>query len=226
MNASVLEVGRALWRRGYVRTGCIDRYGVRPNPNGGDPIPYEIHAFGDFNPEAYTFAERYGIAESVPQGFFFGEAYVHEIACLVIGHASNPLGLQAPFALDPNGGKDVDLYLTLCMATRGGPVSAYQELILPAARALGFLDPPPPVEPPPPPGPVEPPPPVVPPPGMSAPEVRAEELAILVAPVYDLVRNRSFFTRRLPSWAELWPVAKPLAIELVKAVRRTAGRVR
>jgi len=44
--------------------------------------------------------------------------------------------------------------------------------------------------------------------------------------VYDAVRNRSFWTRRLPTWTELWAVSKPLAVELVKSVRRTAGRVR
>lgn len=79
--------------------------------------------------------------------------------------------------------------------------------------------------PPPPPPPVDPPPPA-PTPVLSDPAVRAEELATLLAPVYDAVRNRSFWTRRLPTWAELWPVAKPLAVELVKSVRRTAGRVR
>lgn len=91
-----------------------------------------------------------------------------------------------------------------------------------------FNDAAPAIDPPPPPPPVDddPPPVVIPPPTLSDPAVRAEELASLAAPVYDAIRNRSFFTRRLPSWAELWPIAKPLAVELVKSVRRTSGRVR
>lgn len=227
---SYLEIGRGI-RNVYTSVTTLTRR--------LDLSPRVVH--GVFNPEVQwdgqdmaVAQQRYGFDLHEAYKIGDGEAFSPDAVLEVALHPSNPLGInQGLVTLRPGGGvKNSQIYHD-CMLVGGSPQTlAWRWFQTKHVELYGIVipppPPPPPVDPPPPPPPPPPvdPPPPVPPATMSDPAVRAEELASLLAPVYDAMRNRSFWTRRLPTWAELWPVAKPLAVELVKSVRRTAGRVR
>lgn len=211
------SLGHALAALGYTRTLMV-MHPDEQHPTGRwkKTFPFNADAHAGQHPLAFGAAEilaRWGYDARLTAGSGGEGTQIKDETPEVLAALGLPPGYRWTSLDFADAGR----------LTRDGVTWACDDPRCPIGIPYVVVPPPPP---PPPPPPVDPPPPPPPPATMSDPAVRAEELASLLAPVYDAVRNRSFWTRRLPTWAELWPVAKPLAVELVKSVRRTAGRVR